>query len=121
MTTLFESCHSVEYCHPDKNCHPKMMDCHPERSEGPAFFRRGNAFRLRTAILSRAPHILLLLATALFLLPLTAHAQGCTQCLDSTHATPPAVQAAYRHAIYLLGGAGATLFIAATLLIRRER
>ena len=47
--------------------------------------------------------------------------QGCTQCLDSTRATPPAVQAAYRHAIYLLGGAGATLFITATLFIRRER
>ena len=47
--------------------------------------------------------------------------QGCAQCLDTTRATPPAVQAAYRHAIYLLGGTAATLFIAATLLIRRER
>jgi hypothetical protein len=50
-----------------------------------------------------------------------AHAQGCAQCLDSTHATPPAVQAAYRHAIILLGSAGATLFIAGTLLLRRHR
>ena len=47
--------------------------------------------------------------------------QGCTQCLDSTRATPPSVQAAYRHAILLLGGAGATLFIAGTLLLRRQR
>jgi hypothetical protein len=47
--------------------------------------------------------------------------QGCTQCLDSTRATPPAVQAAYRHAIFLLGGAGATLFITGTLLLRRNR
>jgi hypothetical protein len=50
-----------------------------------------------------------------------AFGQGCTQCLDSTRATPPAVQAAYRHAIILLGGAGATLFITGTLLLRRQR
>ncbi len=50
-----------------------------------------------------------------------AHAQGCAQCLDSTRATPPAVQAAYRHAILLLASAGATLFIAGTLLLRRQR
>ena len=47
--------------------------------------------------------------------------QGCSQCLDNTRATPPAVQAAYRKAIYLLGGTGAALFVAGTLLIRRER
>lgn len=50
-----------------------------------------------------------------------ARAQGCAQCLDSTQATPPAVQAAYRHAIYLLGGTGALLFVVGTLIIRRER
>jgi hypothetical protein len=50
-----------------------------------------------------------------------AFGQGCTQCLDSTRATPPSVQAAYRHAIILLGSAGATLFIAGTLLLRRQR
>ncbi len=64
--------------------------------------------------------ILLAVVTLLIFAPPT-HAQGCTQCLDSTRATPPAVQAAYRHAIYLLGGAGASLFIAGTLLIRRQR
>ena len=47
--------------------------------------------------------------------------QGCSQCLDSTRATPPSVQAAYRHAILLLGAAGASLFIAGTLLLRRQR
>ena len=47
-------------------------------------------------------------------------AQGCTQCLDSTRATPPAVQAAYRHAIFLLGGAAAALFVGGLLLLRRE-
>jgi hypothetical protein len=47
--------------------------------------------------------------------------QGCSQCLDSTRATPPSVQAAYRHAIILLGTAGASLFITGTLLFRRMR
>jgi hypothetical protein len=58
-----------------------------------------------------------------FLLGMAVQAlgQGCAQCLDSTRATPPAVQAAYRHAIILLGGAGASLFIAGTLLLRRAR
>ena len=56
----------------------------------------------------------------LFFIP-GAHAQGCANCLDSTQATPPAVQAAYRHAILLLAGAAATLFIAGTLLLRRLR
>jgi hypothetical protein len=49
------------------------------------------------------------------------HAQGCSLCLDTTQSTPPSVQAAYRHAIYLLGGTGASLFIAGTLLFRRHR
>lgn len=49
-----------------------------------------------------------------------ALAQGCTQCLDSTRATPPAVQAAYRHAIFLLGGAAAALFVGGLVLLRRE-
>jgi len=46
--------------------------------------------------------------------------QGCAQCLDNTRATPPAVQAAYRHAILLLGGFGAMLFAAGTVLLRRN-
>jgi hypothetical protein len=54
-------------------------------------------------------------------LTLTLLAQGCAQCLDSTRATPPTVQAAYRHAIYMLAGVGATLFAGGTLLLRRER
>jgi Na+/proline symporter len=57
----------------------------------------------------------------LFAAAAPALGQGCAQCLDSTRATPPAVQAAYRHAIYLLGGAGATLFAAGTYLLRRNR
>jgi hypothetical protein len=46
--------------------------------------------------------------------------QGCAQCLDSTRATPPAVQAAYRHAIYLLAGSAVTIFTAGSLLLRRR-
>ena len=54
-------------------------------------------------------------------LALAVLTQGCTQCLDSTRATPPEVQAAYRHAIYLLGSVGALFFVGGTLLLRRER
>lgn len=46
--------------------------------------------------------------------------QGCAQCLDSTRATPPQVQTSYRHAIYLLGGAGAVIFLGGIALLRRE-
>jgi len=49
-----------------------------------------------------------------------AFAQGCAQCLDSTRATPPAVQAAYRHAILLLVGAASALFIGGLILLRRD-
>ncbi len=64
-----------------------------------------------------------LLATIALLpvLAIQAHAQGCAQCLDSTRATPPEVQAAYRHAILLLIGFGVSLFIAGTLLLREKR
>lgn len=48
------------------------------------------------------------------------HAQGCAQCLDSTRATPPAVQAAYRHAILLLIGAASSLFAVGLILLRRD-
>ena len=61
------------------------------------------------------------IAVLLLLTASTSHAQGCAQCLDSTRATPPQVQAAYRHAIYLLGGTAGSLFIAGTLLLRRSR
>lgn len=47
-------------------------------------------------------------------------AQGCAQCLDATRATPPQVQAAYRHGIYLLAGTATTFFIAGVLLLRRN-
>jgi len=74
----------------------------------------------KSVILSAAKDLCILLAAAI-LFTQAAHAQGCAQCLDSTHATPPSVQAAYRHAIFLLGGTAATLFIAGTLVLRRNR
>ena len=71
----------------------------------------------------KRPLRLVLAGAALFLFgsPMPTRAQGCAQCLDSTHAAPPQVQSAYRHAIYLLGGTGALLFVAGLVVIRRER
>lgn len=60
------------------------------------------------------------LGFAVLLCAAQAWGQGCAQCLDSTQATPPAVQAGYRHAILLLGGAGATLFVVGLVVFRRE-
>ena len=69
---------------------------------------------------ARAQLALTILGLFLILSATQAFAQGCTQCLDSTRATPPAVQAAYRHAIYLLGGFGVAVFAGGLLLLRRE-
>jgi hypothetical protein len=52
--------------------------------------------------------------------PFATIAQGCAQCLDNTRATPPAVQAAYRKAIITLALSAATLFAAATILLKRR-
>jgi hypothetical protein len=70
---------------------------------------------------SRRLHLLLTIA-GLLLVSTTpqAFAQGCAQCLDSTRATPPAVQAAYRHAILLLIGAASSLFAVGVILLRRN-
>ncbi len=73
------------------------------------------AIRLKRGAASLGVLLVLLFAAAIH-----ASAQGCTQCLDSTRATPAPVQAAYRHAILLLGGTGATLFIAGLLFLRRN-
>lgn len=63
--------------------------------------------------------IALLLMTATLLTP-HAGAQGCSQCLDTTRATPPATQAAYRHAIELLAGVASALFVGGLILLRRN-
>ncbi len=51
----------------------------------------------------------------------SAFAQGCAQCLDNTAATPPATQAAFRHAIILLASTAALVFAAGVVLMRRSR
>jgi hypothetical protein len=49
------------------------------------------------------------------------YAQGCTQCLDNTAATPPRTQAAYRHAIILLTLTAGGLFVTTLALFKRHR
>ena len=64
------------------------------------------------------------LALALLLctiVPTPIHAQGCTQCLDNTTATPPKTQAAYRHAILLLTLTAGGLFVTTLALFKRHR
>ncbi len=78
------------------------------------------ALRWVPATNGRVVHYLLLTIALLFLTITQAHAQGCAQCLDSTRATPPEVQDAYRHAIFLLSGFGVTLFLAGALLLREN-
>jgi len=48
------------------------------------------------------------------------HAQGCSQCRDNVKQTPPHVQAAYRHAIVLLGGVAAMIFTGTLIIIKRN-
>ena len=69
----------------------------------------------------RLRYILLVFLIVFSLTVVHAGAQGCAQCLDSTRATPPAVQAAYRHAILMMAGFGVSLFTAGTLLLRNHR
>ena len=66
--------------------------------------------RLRTAVI----------AAVLSIAP-SLHAQGCTQCLDNTAATPPATQRAYRHAIILLTLTAGGLFLTTLYLFKRHR
>ncbi len=61
--------------------------------------------------------------TAALLLALTtpAHPQGCAQCRDNTAATPPATQAAYRHAIILMVATATSLFVGTLIILKRHR
>jgi hypothetical protein len=45
-------------------------------------------------------------------------AQGCSQCRDNIAQSSPATQAAFRHSIYLMGGA-ALFFCGVTFLVAR--
>ncbi len=95
----------------------------PGEDRVPRRFSVGSHNLLRSRKGALAPKLLAYLtltALVLFIFATQSIAQGCTQCLDSTRATPPAVQAAYRHAILLLGGFGATFFVLGALLLRRS-
>lgn len=67
-----------------------------------------------------SPRHLILIAT-LILIPAPAHPQGCPQCKDSTAATPPATQSAYREAILFLTTAAGTIFLTTLILLKRQR
>jgi hypothetical protein len=50
-----------------------------------------------------------------------SQAQGCAQCQDNTAATPPRVQASYRHAIILMTIPAAALFLGTLIVFKRYR
>jgi hypothetical protein len=60
-----------------------------------------------------------LVAAVLAIAPV-AHPQGCTQCRDNTAATPPATQAAYRHAIILMTITASGIFLGTMALLKRQ-
>ena len=64
--------------------------------------------------------ILTVVAAAAFLVPVPTRAQGCTQCLDSTAATTPATQRAYRHAIVIMIIAAGSVFATTLILFKRQ-
>ena len=64
------------------------------------------------------------IALILFLAPaftLPAGAQGCSQCHDAVGQTPVQTQTAYRRAISLMVAAGATVFAAGVVTLKRFR
>jgi hypothetical protein len=61
---------------------------------------------------------LLFLAAAI---AVPAHPQGCSQCSEAVGQTPARTQSAYRKAIILMVVAGASVFGAAVILLKRYR
>jgi hypothetical protein len=57
----------------------------------------------------------------LLALPPGAHSQGCDQCREAVGQTPARTQSAYRKAIVTMVFAGASVFTAAVLTLRRYR
>jgi len=76
---------------------------------------------LRKTTSAKSHFISGILFTVLTLSSPPAHAQGCTQCLDNTAATPPATQRAYRRAIILLTLTAGGLFVTTLALFKRHR
>jgi len=54
-------------------------------------------------------------------LAVPAHSQGCSQCRDAVGQTPAQTQTAYRRAITLMVVAGATVFAAGMVTLKRFR
>jgi hypothetical protein len=63
--------------------------------------------------------VLLAVLTGLSAMPATG--QGCSQCREAIGQTPARTQAAYRRAILVLVGAGATIFTGVVVALRRFR
>ena len=115
----FTARRSGETCRLDfpNSCAPQNRVPHPR---APSHRAQGGVLPPPSFRTPHPPRYLFLAALLLFLTAAQSYGQGCAQCLDSTRATPPAVQAAYRHAIFLLGGCGVAIFVAGALLLRRE-
>jgi hypothetical protein len=125
-----------------ESCHPERRYAHLRVSESkdlwlplplplplpvPALFpTRELSFRPeRSAAQKPATHSCHVAWSAVLFLalvaPIPASAQGCAQCRDNTAATSPATQRAYRHAIILMTGAAATLFLTTLAIMKRNR
>jgi hypothetical protein len=101
---------------------PKTPSFRPERSE----VEKSASLPLlsiqpRRKLKAKTPLSGIVLFTALTLSSPPAHAQGCTQCLDNTAATPPATQRAYRRAIILLTLTAGGVFVTTLALFKRHR
>jgi hypothetical protein len=59
------------------------------------------------------------LTALLFLLPLAAHAQGCSMCRDTTAGSAPEIRAGLRKAIPVLAIPAIGLFVAFFVIARR--
>jgi hypothetical protein len=97
-----------------------MPSFRPKRTEveKSASLPQPRTYPRRKGLLSTAT---LFLFIALTLSPQPIRAQGCTQCLDNTAATPPATQRAYRRAIVLLTLTAGGLFATTLALFKRHR
>jgi hypothetical protein len=60
------------------------------------------------------------LTALLFLLPLPAHAQGCSMCRDTTAGSAPEIRAGLRKAIPVLAVPAIALFVSFFVVARRS-
>jgi hypothetical protein len=114
-----ETVNSIDF-NPDQ---PEKPSFRPERSvvEKPASHPtpQPRPYPMPTTVRGILSAILLFSVISLSQPP--AHAQGCTQCRDNTAATPPATQAAYRHAILLMVCTAGGIFLTTLIFFKRHR